>query len=1165
MPRRLLFNDGWEFVKTALHTSFAKAKVETKYQFVDIPHDWLIYDTKNFYEDSTGWYKKTFVINSLEENIHRSVRFEGVYMDSAVYVNDHKVGEWKYGYSTFEFDITKWVREGENTIYVSVHYQNPNSRWYSGAGIYRNVWLIEREEEHIAPDGLYISTRKIGTHWIVDVETALQITKPVTLRYSIGYSKKSDDPIVALLEKEIMFDSNHMDHIESDDYVSYYDKQSLRVPNPYIWDIKTPELYHLFVEVIVDGRVVDGERQNFGFRSVLLDPDYGILLNGRKIKLNGVCEHHDLGALGAAFNKEAMRRKFKKLQAMGVNAIRTTHNMPAPELMDLADEMGILVVSEAFDMWERSKTDYDYARFFKDWYKKDVKSWVKRDRNHPSLILWSIGNEIYDTHADERGQEITKMLMNEVHRYDPKMNAKVTIGSNYMPWENARKCADIVKVAGYNYAERCYYEHHKDHKDWIIYGSETSSTVQSRGIYHFPFGQSILSDDDLQCSSLGNSITSWGAKSTEACITADRDATFSIGQFLWTGFDYIGEPTPYHTKNSYFGQIDTAGFEKDSFYIYQAEWTDYKKEPMVHIFPYWDFNEGQTIDVRVCSNAPVIELLVNQKSFGKYKINHKDGKASDLVATYQVPYEKGELIAYAYDEDGRLIAVDTQKSFGEASEIILKVDKTEIYADGRDLSFITISMADQHGNPVENANNRVHVEVEGAGRLLGLDNGDSTDYDQYKGTSRRLFSGKLLAIIGAKLTDGEIKVTVSSEGLKPVSVTLQSKKTEVTPVGLTALEENSLMKSVIVPDICNDMSSDIPVRKIELAIEGEHKDNRFTKEDNKKVITAKILPENATDQELIFAVVNDLGSPSKLATIKREGNRVTLTANGDGVFRLRCMSKSGTDQIRIISQYDFVAEGLGIVNIDPYEFVSASNFSFSKGDYGNGNERGISTSREGETQIGFTNIDFGEYGSDEVTLPIFTLEDGEYSIQIWEGRPNQPDSCLVADVIYNKKMIWNTYQEETYHLSKRLKGITDITFVFHRKAHLKGFYFTRQDKAYSRLTAGECDVIYGDTFERTETSINNIGNNVSIVYRNMDFKDQGTSKITICGRSLVEKTSIHICYKFGEETKRQLIEFPYSEHAMESTFDLDTIVGQQELTFVFLPGSKFDFNWFCFM
>lgn len=392
--------------------------------------------------------------------------------------------------------------------------------------------------------------------------------------------------------------------------------------------------------------------------------------------------------------------------------------MPAPELMDLADEMGFLVLSEAFDMWERPKTTYDYARFFGEWAYRDVKSWVKRDRNHPSLLMWSIGNEIYDTHADERGQEITRMLMNYVREFDPKGNAQITIASNYMAWENAQKCADILKIAGYNYAEHLYYKHHKEHPDWVIFGSETSSVVQSRGVYHFPFEQAILSDEDEQCSALGNSTVSWGAKSVEACIIAERDTPFSLGQFIWTGFDYIGEPTPYHTKNSYFGQLDTATFKKDSFYIFQAAWTDYKTNPMVHIFPYWDFNEGQIIDVRVCSNAPRIELQLNGVTIGTHDIDFKHGK--QLVGWWKIPYREGELKAIAYDENGNVIATDVKRSFKDARRICLKPDREVLVADGRDLIFVEITVVDENGIEVENASNRVFVNVTGAGSWWGL-------------------------------------------------------------------------------------------------------------------------------------------------------------------------------------------------------------------------------------------------------------------------------------------------------------------------------------------------------------------------------------------------------------------------------------------------------------
>lgn len=636
---------GWQFSKQPLRSELAKVAAGADWIAVTLPHDWLIYDTRNLYENGEGWYRTRLRFDEVPVNELVFLRFEGVYMNSTLYVNGQVAGEWKYGYSTFEFDITPHLTAGENEIYMRVIHESPNSRWYSGAGIYRPVWLKTVPKTHIAADGLYIAARATeGQAWTVDVDAELHTAEAagsgtkLKLRHSI---LDAAGTLVAGQVTEVTVQGELTVHTHS----------RLTVDQPLLWDISSPYLYSLQTELLADDEVIEVEQERFGFRTLELDSDKGFFLNGRHVKINGVCQHHDLGALGAAVNKAALRRQFVLLQEMGVNAIRTAHNMPAVELMELADEMGLLIVSEAFDMWERSKTPYDYARFYPEWWKRDIASWVRRDRNHPSLLMWSIGNEIYDTHADSRGQELTRDLQEEVLVHDPRGNAFVTIGSNYMPWENAQKCADIVKVAGYNYAEKYYEQHHKEYPDWIIYGSETCSTVQSRGVYHFPLAQSVLADDDQQCSSLGNSSTSWGAKSTEACITADRDASFSLGQFLWTGFDYIGEPTPYHTKNSYFGQLDTAGFPKDSYYIYQAEWTDYRAHPMIHIFPYWDFSQDQLIDVRVCSNAPRIELFLNEVSQGSVDIDHAHGHK--LLGEWQLPYADGVLRAVAYDEKGR--------------------------------------------------------------------------------------------------------------------------------------------------------------------------------------------------------------------------------------------------------------------------------------------------------------------------------------------------------------------------------------------------------------------------------------------------------------------------------------------------------------------------------
>ena len=497
MNKKILFNDGWKFAKTSLDVNDCS---NLDFKDIDIPHDWLIYNTLDLYENSIGWYKKKFIFTKELKDKEILLWFDGVYMNSSLYINNEYIGDWKYGYSSFEHNITKALKEGENEILLKVIYENPNSRWYSGAGIYRNVYLKVREKNYIETNGIYVVSRECEDGYNVKVNTSLHIVNNVLLKHTIS---KNGHPVSEL---------SQIVNISANEY-KYENQQNLFVENPFLWSPESPDLYELKTELFLldeENTLIESQNQRIGFKKVVFDHDKGLILNGKKIKLKGVCEHHDLGALGAAFNKCALKRKFKILKEMGVNAIRTSHNMPAPELMDLTDEMGFLVLSESFDMWERSKTEYDYARFFDDNYERDVKSWITRDRNHPSLFMWSIGNEIYDTHADERGQEVTKMLMDEVHKYDPCENGKVTVCSNYMPWENAQKCADIVKIAGYNYGEAYYDKQHEIHSDWVTYGSETGSVVQSRGVYHFPYEKPILVDDDEQCSVLGNSSTSWG-------------------------------------------------------------------------------------------------------------------------------------------------------------------------------------------------------------------------------------------------------------------------------------------------------------------------------------------------------------------------------------------------------------------------------------------------------------------------------------------------------------------------------------------------------------------------------------------------------------------------------------------------------------------------------
>lgn len=1135
--RGSLFNEDWQFLKTPLGTQYEHIINEImNFSEVTIPHDWMIYNTQDLYENSIGWYNKDFVLQPDEDKKYY-INFDGVYMDSKVYVNDRIVGEWKYGYSSFEFEITDYVISGINNIKVRVVYRSPNSRWYSGAGIYRNVYLKTLPKTHLITDGVYITTKKEDEDFIVEFKTEVLCDTKDVSSYTISQEICNRENELVARKEDILPISEGVVTIHQD----------LMVTNPILWSTNEPYLYTVITTLKKEGELVDETRQQIGLRTIRFDKDNGFFLNDINVKIHGVCEHHDLGALGAAFNKVAMQRKFHILKEMGMNGVRTSHNMPSKEFMELADELGILVVSEGFDMWELPKTEYDYARFFNEWVEKDVASWVRRDRNHPSIILWSIGNEIYDTHAGSRGLEITKMLKELVLTHDPKQNGYVTMGSNFMPWENTQKCMDELVIAGYNYGEHLYEEHHKLYPHWVIYGSETASTIQSRGIYHFPADNVSVTYEDEQCSSLGNCCTAWGAKNTGYVIEKDRDAKYTFGQFIWTGFDYIGEPTPYFTKNSYFGQIDTAGFKKDSFYFYQAEWTDYKVSPMIHILPYWDFNEGQLIDIRVYSNAPKIELFCNQMSIGTYDIDHEHG--TRLYGAWQIPYVKGEIKAVAYDDYGKIIATECMHSFLDSEKIVLNPDKTTLKADGLDMVFLEISMEDRNGYEVKNANNRVTVSVSGAGRLVGLDNGDSTDYDQYKGTSRRLFSGKLLAMIESTKSEGEIKVRVSSNSLPDSELTLY------------AIDGEDKYLHDVAPLIMSDpMNLEIPIRKIELTRTG----SMYLNDTHREVeIEAKIYPSNATYKELEWKVVTKGGIASNLARIEVKGNKALVTALGDGEFRLQCSTKNGTSRPSIISEYEFVVSNVGEASINPYEFVAAGLYNVSNCIIDNGKEGGVATRDNDVTHIGFKNIDFGEYGSDEIIIPIYSLASEEIPIEVWEGVPGDVDSKLMISSTYKATPIWNTYQENTYQLPYLLKGIKTLTIVLNRRVEVKGFVFTKINKAFQQLRAIDNNGIYGDSFTYVEDKLENIGNNVTIEYTSMDFIKE-CNKITVCGRSNTKMNTIHIQFVYEDNVMKEMVEIPYSKEYEVREFNISPVKGFYKVQFIFLPGSNFDFDWFKF-
>lgn len=1129
MYKDLLWNDNWQFFLCENGAFDIDGVSGEKFTDVEMPHDWLIGDTRNLYKSGDGWYRKEFSVTEEMLTGKVFVSFDGVYMDSTVYVNGKPAGDWKYGYSSFSFDITPFLAQGKNVICVQVRYKSPNSRWYSGAGIYRNVYLKIRNNEYIKENGVYISPRLENGEWKVYVDTEYAGGGEARIAHSL-------------------WDNNGAEVGRGDG-----DKCVVTVKEPKLWDIYKGNLYTLRTVLYCGGAVSDVQENVFGFRTIEFNPQKGFFINGRHEKLHGVCMHHDLGALGAAVNEAALKRQLKILKGFGVNAVRTSHNMPGRELIRMCNEMGILVDSESFDMWEGAKTEFDYARFFPQWYKIDVASWVRRDRNAPAVIMWSIGNEIADTHASPRGLEVAKMLKEAVLENDPRENAVCTIASNYMPWEGAQKVSDYLKQGGYNYAERLYDEHHEKHPDWFIYGSETSSAVRSRGIYHLPASADILTHEDLQCSDMGNSCVGWGSPMDRAWIM-DRDRDWCGGQFVWTGFDYIGEPTPYSTKNSYFGIVDTAGLFKESYYFYRSVWTDGEKTPFVHILPAWDFNEGQEVVVKTYSNVEDVELFLNGESLGRQHIDLKHGKT--LYGSWKINYTKGELIARAYGKNGHEAAFDRLASFGEPAELCITPEKSTLKADGKDIIFLMISVLDENGERVANARSRVKIEVGGAGRLIGIDSGDSTDYDSYKGNSKRLFSGMLTAMVGATWQSGDINITVTSKGLPEARLVLTALPCDI--------EEGSSAPQPCYPVYVQPEDDRISARKIELSA-----DRLALDKDNPKAgVNAKILPDNSDFGEISWRCILESGIESPIAAVSAHGNRAEVTAKGDGRFILRASCSNGKDHPEVVSDLYFTAEGLGEALTDPYGFVSASLWSFS-------NvtpsiiDRGAVSGINSRTVIGFDNIDFGSYGSDKITLFVGNSRGEPLDIQFWEGNPDKAETMpetkprLIDTIKFAPNGGWDRFMPEEFVLPERLKGITSVSFVIDKNCIFGGFRFDRLDRSREKLYGAEYDVIYGDDYKIAGKRIENIGNNVVIGFNGLDFGEKGVNHITLCGRTRNEANPIQIRYiPEGGSQITQLVEFGGCSEYGEQSFALDKICGKvKELSFVFMPGSDFDFEW----
>ena len=748
---RVCFDSDWKFI---LGDSAQMASVEyndAHWRTLNVPHDWAI--EGDFYAGNpsgagggalpggVGWYRKVF---SLPAGSGKTfLEFDGIYMNSTVFVNGHKVGFRPYGYSSFEYDITPYVHEGNNVVAVRVdNSDQPNSRWYSGCGIYRHVWLTKTNPIHIKHWGVYIHDGKVE----VDFEN------PTNQRVKVvNELLDATGKVIARANNVSCFMFN----------VSWSKLHKWSIESPYIYKVRT--------QLIAGGQVVDEVETTTGFRDFKFDAKTGFWLNGKNFKINGVCEHHDFGCLGAALSEDALHRKLVKLKAMGVNAIRCSHNPPAPELLNMCDTMGFIVMDESFDMWRRKKTQNDYARFFDEWHERDLTDLVLRDRNHPSILMWSIGNEVLEqwssADADTLTLEQANLILNAGHdastlakdgelsvqslltqhlaeivkRYDT--TRPITAGCNEPSPNNHLFKSGAIDIIGFNY-------HHENVKDVprnfpgkpFIF-SESVSALQSRGYYMMP-SDSIYkapkqwwlpyTDPSFMCSAYDNMHASWSSTHEETWDVVKHNA-FVGGQFIWTGFDYIGEPTPYGfpARSSYFGLIDLAGFPKDTYYMYQSEWSD---KPMLHLFPHWNWLPGQEIDLWAYYNqADEAELFVNGQSQG---IRRK-GEHEYHVA-WRVKYTPGE-IKVITRKNGTPVCTQTIRTAGTPDHIRLSVDYK-----GRDLTFITAEVVDKDGNLCPWADNQIHFK---GANVIATDNGCQTSMERFTSPTRKAFHGKCLVIV----------------------------------------------------------------------------------------------------------------------------------------------------------------------------------------------------------------------------------------------------------------------------------------------------------------------------------------------------------------------------------------------------------------------------------
>ncbi|MFI3320414.1 MAG: glycoside hydrolase family 2 TIM barrel-domain containing protein [Rikenellaceae bacterium] len=798
------FDKGWQFHKGAAEGAEKTSFDDSKWRTLNLPHDWAIegpFSVKNDCRmgalpiSGTGWYRKSFKMKPEDKDKIVRIEFEGAMSHATVWVNGEQVGYRPYGYIGYEYDITKQVKfdGSENVVAVRLQPLDLSSRWYPGAGLHRSVWLKVDEPIHVDLYGAYITTPTVQTD------------KAVIQNMTTIVNKTSKDQEVELTHN--YFDNKGQKVATSKDKITVKANSKeesgtyTNVKDPALWGIYKPNLYTVETQVTCNGKVMDSYKTRFGIRRINYNAE-AFYINDEQVRFNGVNIHHDNGALGAAVYKSADRRKLQIMKDMGVNAIRASHNPPSREFLELCDEMGIVIIDELYDAWEIAKVKNGYNTMYKEWHAKDLESTLLRDRNHPSVIMWSVGNEILEQHKDW-GWKMARELHKMCKAIDP--TRPTTIGFNSYPTAYIRNMAQQVDIAGMNYKGGKYAEQRKNFPQVPIYGSETAGMSNTRGFYLLP----ITKDQFGQYKDPSLKVTSYPITGPIWTYPADLEFYFQrenpsvMGEFIWTGIDYLGETSPfggednvtgdghwngdYPVRSSSFGAVDLAGFPKDRFFAYQAQWT---KEPMVHLMPHWNWKgmEGFPVPVQCMTNCEEAELFFNGESLGRkvkgkdltrlmlktlrYEPDHFD---SPYRLEWIVPYKAGELKVVAYT-DGKVMAEQVIRTAGKPAKITLSCDRSEISADGKDLSYVTVRIEDKDGNFCPLADNRVSFSIEGEGVILATDNGDAASIEPFQQNHRKAFHGLALAIVRSNDKASDITIKATSKGLKAAQTTIKATK-----------------------------------------------------------------------------------------------------------------------------------------------------------------------------------------------------------------------------------------------------------------------------------------------------------------------------------------------------------------------------------------------------